>query len=86
MLTIKPELADNSMIISVLSVVTDKHLRWAFPKYFNRIRKLGYKWNHKRVYRVYCGLKFNLRVKRKQRMAPRSLEKLLVPNKQGECW
>ena len=45
MLTIKPELADNSMIISVLSVVTDKHLRWGFPKYFNRIRKLGYNIN-----------------------------------------
>ncbi|SCB86916.1 putative transposase [Gilliamella bombicola] len=58
----------------------------AFPKCFNRIKKLGYKWNHKRVYRVYCELKLNLRVKRKKRIPPRTPEKLLVPNKQGECW
>ncbi|WP_370520873.1 IS3 family transposase [Snodgrassella sp. ESL0253] len=56
--------------------MTDKHLRWGFPKCFNRIRKLGYKWNHKRVYRVYCELKLNLRVKRKQHIPPRSPEKI----------
>ncbi|WMY92427.1 IS3 family transposase [Snodgrassella communis] len=72
--------------MSVPSAVTDKHLRWGFHKCFNCIRKLGYKWNHKRVYRVYCELKLNLRVKRKQRIAPRRTEKLSVPNKLGKCW
>ncbi|WP_287955660.1 IS3 family transposase [Snodgrassella sp.] len=38
------------------------------------------------MYRVYCELKLNLRVKRKQRIPPRSPERLSVPNKQGECW
>jgi putative transposase len=80
------KLPDDSVIRSVLGAITDKHLRWGFPKCFNRIRKLGYKWNHKRVYRVYCELKLNLRVKRKQRIPPRSPERLSVPNKQGECW
>ncbi|WP_081303477.1 IS3 family transposase [Gilliamella sp. WF3-4] len=74
------------MIVSVLNAITDRHLRWGFPKCFNRIRKLGYQWNHKRVYRVYCELKLNLRVKRKKRIPPRCPERLLVPNKQGECW
>ncbi|WP_081303537.1 IS3 family transposase [Gilliamella sp. WF3-4] len=74
------------MIISVLNAITDWHLRWGFPKCFNRIRKLSYQWNHKRVYRVYCELKLNLKTKRKQRMPPREPEKLLAPNKQGECW
>ena len=82
----QPKLLDDSVIISVLNAITDRHLRWGFPKCFNRIRKLGYKWNHKRVYRVYCELKLNLRVKRKKRIPPRTPEKLLVPNKQGECW
>ncbi|OCG55917.1 hypothetical protein A9G30_03015 [Gilliamella sp. Fer4-1] len=74
------------MIVSVLNAITDRHLCWGFPKCFNRIRKLGYQWNHKRVYRVYCELKLNLRVKRKKRIPPRCPERLLVPNKQGECW
>ena len=37
------------MIISLHQLITDKHLRWGFPKCFCRIRKLGYKWNHKRL-------------------------------------
>jgi putative transposase len=36
--------------------------------------------------RIYYQLKLNLRVKRKQRITPRTPEKLLVPNKLGECW
>jgi putative transposase len=34
---------------------------------------------------VYCQLKLNLSVKRKQRIAVRSFEKRLVPNKLGGC-
>ncbi|MCO6538418.1 MAG: IS3 family transposase, partial [Gilliamella sp.] len=33
-----------------------------------------------------CELKLNLRVKRKKRIPLRCPERLLVPNKQGECW
>ncbi|OCG61143.1 transposase [Gilliamella sp. Nev3-1] len=80
------KLQDDSAIVSVLNAITDRHLRWGFPKCFNRIRKLGYQWNHKRVYRVYCELKLNLRVKRKKRIPPRCSERLLVPNKQSDCW
>jgi putative transposase len=81
----QPKLPDDSAIVSVLSAITDRHLHWGFPKYFNRIRKLGYNWNHKRVHRIYCQLKLNLRVKRKQRISARSTENLSVPNKLGEC-
>ncbi|OCG79413.1 hypothetical protein A9G44_11345 [Gilliamella sp. Occ4-3] len=47
----QPKLQDDSVIVSVLNAITDRHLRWGFPKCFNRIKKLGYKWNHKRVER-----------------------------------
>jgi putative transposase len=50
----QPKLPDDSVIVWVLSAITDRHLRRGFPKYFNSIRKLGYKWNYKRVYRIYC--------------------------------
>jgi putative transposase len=82
----QPKLPDDSVIVSVLSAITGKHLRWGVPQCFNRIRKLGYNWNHKRIYRIYCQLKLNLRVKRKQRIFLLSPEKLSVPNKLGECW
>jgi putative transposase len=36
--------------------------------------------------RIYCQLKLNLRVQRKQRIPPRSPDKLSVPNKLGGCW
>jgi putative transposase len=32
----QPKLPDDSVIMSVLSALTDRHLRWNFPKYFNR--------------------------------------------------
>ncbi|OCG60167.1 IS3 family transposase [Gilliamella sp. Nev3-1] len=63
----QPKLLDDSVIISVLNAITDRHLRWGFPKFFNRIRKLGYQWNHKRVYRVYCELKLTKIVQQKSR-------------------
>ena len=45
----QPRSADDFMMISLRQLITDKHLHWGFPKCFCRIRKLGYKWNHKRL-------------------------------------
>lgn len=81
-----PKLSDDSVIVSVLSAITERYLRYGFLKCFNYIRKLGYKWNHKCIYRLYCQLKLNLRIKRKQRIPPRNPKKLSAPSKRGECW
>lgn len=82
----QPKRMDDSELIQVLSELAAKHTRYGFRKLFKRIRYLGYPWNHKRVYRVYCGLKLNLRRKTKKRFPTRHPEPLSVPAKANQCW
>ena len=63
-----PKLNDDEAIVDKLAELTDKHTRWGFPKCYKRLRKLGYVWNHKSVYRVYTAMKLNLRRKAKRRL------------------
>jgi len=56
-----------------------------FGKLFKRMRRLGHGWNHKRVYRVYCGLKLNKRRKGKRRLPTRN-PPLTVTQTINECW
>jgi putative transposase len=56
----EPKLINDDAIVDKLTELTDKHTRWGFPKCYKRLRKLGYVWNHKRVYRVYTAMKLNL--------------------------
>jgi len=52
---------------------------------FNRLRKLGYTWNHKRVYRVYKALGLNFKTRTKKRIPKRvqhPLQDLFEPNEQ----
>ncbi len=53
---------------------------------FPIIRRHGHKWNHKRVYRVYCELKLNMRRKGKKRLPSRNPEPLSVPESINQCW
>jgi hypothetical protein len=46
----------------------------------------GYGWNHKRVYRIYCELELNLRIKPKKRLKRDKPEPLAVPDKPNETW
>lgn len=82
----EPKASDDQEIIEVLNSLVDRHKRWGFPKCFKRLRKMGHKWNHKRVYRVYTELKLNIRRKRKYRLPARDPEPLAVPAKYGMCW
>jgi putative transposase len=46
----------------------------------------GYGWNHKRVYRIYCKLELNLRIKPKKRLKRDKPEPLAVPDAPNETW
>ena len=46
----------------------------------------GYKFNHKRVYRIYKELNLNMRIKPKKRIKREKPNKLIVPTYINECW
>ncbi len=77
---------DDSPIITALIELADRFPRYGFSKLFQLLRRRGYRWNHKRVHRVYCTLKLNLRRKGKKRLPPRNPEPLVMPPNANECW
>ncbi len=82
----KPKLADDHEIKKTLTELAEKHRRYGFTKMFNKIRQRGYTWNHKRVYRVYCDLKLNLRRKPKKRLPRREMMVLSQPERTNVMW
>lgn len=46
----------------------------------------GYKWNHKRVRRVYRQMGLNLRIKPKKRLPSRNPRPLIAPEQPNVCW
>lgn len=76
---------DDEVIDALLSVV-ERYPRYGFRKVFIKIREMGHTWNHKRVHRIYCLLKLNIRRKSKKRLPNRSPEKLSVPMRINQSW
>lgn len=61
--------------------------RWGFGLCFDYLRNVkGFKWNHKRVYRIYCELALNLRIKPRRRIKRDKPEVLSVPSSINKMW
>ncbi len=76
---------DAPVIAAFLAVVT-KHGRWGFWKCSDRLRLEGYRWNHKRVHRVYCALRLNLPRRTKRRLPHRVRRPLVAPPVLNQTW
>lgn len=75
------------MIASCLLDLTNTQKRWGFGLCFLYLRNVaGYKWNHKRVYRIYCELELNLRIKPRKRLVREKPDKLEVPECPNHTW
>ncbi|WP_416222820.1 IS3 family transposase [Yersinia sp. SCPM-O-B-9106 (C-191)] len=84
----QPELnEENAVIADWLLRITDSQRNWGFGLCFLYLRNVkGFRFNHKRVYRIYCELSLNMRIKPKKRLKRNQPEPLAVPENSNECW
>ncbi len=73
-------------VIRAINTEIDRHPRWGFWKTFKALKRKGHRWNHKRVYRVYCKLKLNQKRRVKKRLPKRIKRPLLVPQRPNQVW
>jgi putative transposase len=77
---------DDQEIREQLRNLAERKPRWGFGKMKDYLKHQGYCWNHKRVYRVYCEMKLNLRVKPKKRLPTREPKPLEQPQAANQSW
>ena len=84
----QPTMADeNTQIAQWLIRLTSKHTDWGFGLCFDYLRNVkAYGWNHKRVYRIYCELALNLRIKPRRRLKRHKPEPLKEPLHSNQVW
>jgi len=82
----QPKDRDDEAIQQVLLDLAGRKPRWGFKKIYQYLRNQGRSWNHKRVHRIYCELKLNLRVKPKKRLPARHPQPLSVPRAANISW
>lgn len=73
-------------VITALQGVSTEHSRWGVWTCFDRLRFIGHRWNHKRVYRVYCALRLNLPRRTKRRVPTRLRQPLDAPPVLNTTW
>ena len=79
--------AENEEVATWLIKLTNNNRNWGFGLCYLYLRNLkGFKWNHKRVYRVYKELELNLRIKPRKRLIREKLEALIVPFEINQFW
>lgn len=79
--------AENERIADWLVRLTHNQRDWGFWLCFLYLRNVkGYRWNHKRVYRIYRALELNLRIKPKKRLVREKPQPLSAPQAINETW
>ncbi len=83
----KPKLdAENDEVANWLIRLTDNDRNWGFGLCYLYLRNVkGFKWNHKRVWRIYKELELNLRIKLRKRLVREKPEALRMPQGIIKC-
>jgi putative transposase len=82
----KPKKTDDQSVRGSLADLAASHTRWGFWMMHHHLRGLNFKWNHKKVYRIYQAMGLNLRRKTKKRLPARVVEPLLWPIGPNITW
>ena len=78
---------ENDQIADWLIRLTENKKRWGFGLCFLYLRNVkGFAWNHKRVYRIYCELELNLRIRPQKRLKRDKPDALSVPIAINQVW
>lgn len=82
----KQKVKKDEGVIEQLRVLVEKHPAIGFWQSYYRIRRKGFPWNHKRVYRVYTDMKLNIRRRYRRRLPARIKQALYQPGSINEVW
>src|SRR5690625_7500618 len=78
---------ENDLIASWLLKLTYAYKNWGFGLCFLYLRNVkGFKWNHKRVYRIYREMELNLRIKPRRRLVRERPEPLGTDTQITQIW
>ena len=67
--------------------ITGSQRNWGLGLCFLYLRNIkGFRFNHKRAYRIYCEKLLNMLIKPKKRLKRNKPEPLAVPESSNECW
>lgn len=80
------KIKDDAEVQTVLTALTTKHAAIGFWQCYYRMWNKGYRWNHKRIYRVYTDMKLNIRRRAKRRLPERVKQPLTVPTAPNQMW
>lgn len=79
--------SENRLIEMWLLRLTKTHKRWGFGLCFDYLRNVQkFRWNHKRVLRIYRELELNLRIKPRKRIIRNHPEKLGLATDINQMW
>lgn len=76
----------DAELIGALGALVENHPTRGFWKCHKVLRRQGWGWNHKRVYRVYCQMQLNRRRAARRRLPKRQRVPLYVPRRPDTVW
>ena len=82
----EPSPKNDTPVIKELQMLVERHPAIGFWQSYFRLRRNGFMWNHKKVYRVYTALHLNIRRRFKKRLPARVKQSLFQPAGMNEVW